>query len=206
MDVMTTSAASRTATTTVPLHPLLAERWSTRAYDPGYDLTEREVTVLLEAARWSPSASNTQPWRFAVTLRGTPAHAAVLRSLAPGNQVWAGAASALVVAAAATLGPDGDERPWAVYDTGQAVAHLSVQAQHEGLAVHQLGGFDRDHLQEMLDGPGSLVPLVVLAVGRHDPEAVLGEPFAAREVADRTRLPLETLRLDVLADRVRTAA
>src|ERR1051325_6835990 len=122
---------TKTAITAAPLHPLLAERCSPRAFDPDHQLTDQQVTALLEAARWAPSASNTQPWRFAVTLRGTTEHAAVLDALAPFNQQWAQGASALIVVAAETAGPDGAARPWAVYDTGQAVAHLSVQAQHE---------------------------------------------------------------------------
>jgi len=190
---MTTTA--KTAVTTVPLHPLLAERWSPRAFDRDHQLVERQVTALLEAARWAPSASNTQPWRFAVALRGTAEHGAVLGSLAPGNGAWAHAASALLVAAAEVRGPEGAERLWAVYDTGHAVAHLSVQAQSEGLAVHQLGGFDTAALAALL--PVTVVPLVVLAIGRRDDQAELAEPFAGREAAARDRLPLDALQITV---------
>ena len=38
-----------------------------------------------------------------------------------------------------------------------------------------------------------LTPVVVVAVGRHDPQAVLPEAYAARENAPRTRLPLDEL-------------
>jgi nitroreductase len=76
----------KTARTAAPLHPLLASRWSPRALDPRHELDETALTALLEAARWAPSASNTQPWRFAVTLRGTAGHAAVLDALAAGNR------------------------------------------------------------------------------------------------------------------------
>ena len=189
--------ALKTATTDVPLHPLLAERWSPRAFDPAHQLSDSQLTALLEAARWAPSASNTQPWRFAVTLRGSDEHAAVLAALAPGNQVWAHAATALVVAAAQTTGPDGAHRPWAEYDTGQAVAHLTVQAHAEGLAVHQLGGFDRARVADVLDASDDVVPLVVLALGRRDETVQLAEPFAARETAPRERLPREALLIGV---------
>jgi nitroreductase len=189
--------SDRTARTAAPLHPLLAARWSPRALDPGHELSPEQLTCLLEAARWAPSASNTQPWRFAVTLRGSAEHAAVLDALAPGNQAWAHAASALVVAAAETVAPDGAARPWALYDTGQAVAHLSVQAEHEGLAVHQMGGFDRDRVRAVLDAADPVEPLVVLAVGRHDSTVALPEPLAGREAAPRTRLPLDELLLPV---------
>lgn len=194
----TTTAEPRTARTDAELHPLLAGRWSTRAFDPAHVLSDAQEAALLEAARWSPSASNTQPWRFAVALRGTPEHEAVLATLARGNQAWAHAASALLVVAVATHGPDGDERPWAVYDTGQAVAHLTVQAEHEGLAVHQVGGFDRERVHGLLaggTGAGATVPVVVLAVGRHDPSVDLEEPFASRETAPRTRLTREEITL-----------
>jgi nitroreductase len=192
---VTAPTSPKSAITAAPLHPLLSERWSPRALDPRHDLPVDQLTALLEAARWAPSASNTQPWRFAVALRGSAEHAAVLDALAPGNQAWAHAASALVVAAAETAGPDGTPRPWAVYDTGQAVAHLSVQAEHEGLAVHQLGGFDRDRVAALLAAPDEVTPLVVLAVGRRADEVELPEPFASRETAARDRLPLDQLLL-----------
>src|SRR5260221_635711 len=57
----------KTASTAVPVHPLLAERWSPRGFDQSHQVSENQVTALLEAARWAPSAGNSQPWRFLVT-------------------------------------------------------------------------------------------------------------------------------------------
>ncbi|MEU3644910.1 nitroreductase family protein [Lentzea sp. NPDC034063] len=190
------STVDKAAATVVPLHPLLARRWSSRAFDPDHEVTDEQLTALLEAARWAPSASNTQPWRFAVTRRGTTEHATVLDTLAGGNQTWARDASALVVVAARTTGTDGAAQPWAVYDAGQAVAHLSVQAQAEGLAVHQMGGFDRDRLTTVL-AAADVTPLVVVAVGLRDEPARLAEPFAQRETAERVRLSVGELLLPV---------
>ncbi|MFY1632794.1 nitroreductase family protein [Solwaraspora sp. WMMB335] len=101
----------KTATTSQPLHQLLAQRWSPRGFDPEHRLTDRQVAALLEAARWAPSASNTQPWRFAVAPRGSAEHDAVLAALSAGNQGWAHAASALLVVAAQTTAGDGTDRP-----------------------------------------------------------------------------------------------
>jgi nitroreductase len=188
-------SATRTATTSTPLHPLLAHRWSPRAFDPGVRLTAAQVTALLEAARWAPSAANSQPWRFLLAARGSEDFQRIFATLAPGNQAWAGAASVLVVVAAATVDDTGNPAPWALYDTGQAVAHLSTQASHEGLAVHQLGGFDTAAVAEAFDLASALTPIVVLAIGVRGDVATLPEPFAARETAPRTRLPLEHLML-----------
>ena len=139
-----TSPQGKTASTTVPVHPLLAERWSPRGFDRAHEIGDEALAALLEAARWAPSAQNSQPWRFLVTRRGEPAHDRLFAALAPGNQAWAGRASALVLVAARTAGDDGRPQPWALYDTGQAVAALVTQAQADGLAVHQMGGFDTD--------------------------------------------------------------
>jgi nitroreductase len=190
---------AKSAAAAVPLHPLLAERWSPRGFDTTHELTRKQLLALLEAARWAPSASNTQPWRFAVATRGTVEFEAVLTALARGNQAWAHAASGFIIVAAETTSPDGSPRPWAVYDTGQAVAHLSVQAEHEGLAVHQLGGFDRDRLTDLLALPSNLTPLVVVAIGQRDAGAQLPEPLAVREAAARERRPLIELLIPTVA-------
>jgi len=185
----------KTASTAVSVHPLLAERWSPRGFDRAHEIGDEALTALLEAARWAPSAGNSQPWRFLVTRRGEPAHDRLFAALAPGNQAWAGAASALILVAARTADDDGRPQPWALYDTGQAVAALVTQAQADGLAVHQMGGFDTDAVRAGFGLADGLTPVVVLAVGRPDSEAGLPEPLAAREAAPRTRHPVSDLLL-----------
>ncbi len=142
--------AQKTAATSVPVHPLLAQRWSPRGLDADHELDQRSVLALLEAARWAPSANNSQPWRFLVAHRAEEAFTRLLGILAPGNRSWAHAASALVLVAAQT-----------VDDTGQAVAALSVQAEADGLSVHHMGGFDADAARHKFDLDQALTPLVV---------------------------------------------
>ena len=67
----------RTAVTDSPILDVLAERWSTRVFDTETPIDEAALASALEAARWAPSANNTQPWRFLVTRRGSDAYAAV---------------------------------------------------------------------------------------------------------------------------------
>ena len=185
----------KTASTTVPVHPLLAERWSPRGFDRAHEIGDDALAALLEAARWAPSAGNSQPWRFLVTRRGEAAHDRLFAALAPGNQAWAGSASALVLVAASTAGGDGRPRPWALYDTGQAVAALVTQAQADGLSVHQMGGFDAAAVRAGFGLPDWVTPVVVLAIGRRGDAAGLAGPLAAREAAPRTRRPLADLLL-----------
>jgi nitroreductase len=177
------------------LHPLLAGRRSPRAFDAARELDDRALRALLEAARWAPSANNSQPWRFGVARRGEPAFDALADALMPGNQVWAGNAAALLLVAASETDASGRSLAWSRYDVGQAVAHLTVQAQAEGLVVHQMGGFDPAAAARVFDLDAGVQPLVVVAVGHHDPAAVLPEPLAARERAPRERAALEDLLL-----------
>jgi nitroreductase len=183
------------AETSVPVHPLLAQRWSPRGLDANHELDQRAMGALLEAARWAPSANNSQPWRFLVTHRGEQSFARLLDILAPGNRSWAHAASALVLVVAQTVDDTGRPRPWALFDTGQAVAALSVQAEADGLSVHQMGGFDAESTRHEFELDAAMTPLVVIAVGRRDPDAALPETLAARERAPRTRHPLDSILL-----------
>jgi nitroreductase len=196
----------KTAITTVPVHPLLAERWSPRGFDRTHEIDDDNLTALLEAARWAPSAANSQPWRFLVTRRGDQAHARLFAALAPGNQSWAGAASTLVLVAARTAGEDGKPQPFALYDTGQAVAALVTQAQADGLSVHQMGGFDTAAVRAEFGLDDSITPVVVLAVGRRGSIDDLPEPLATRETAPRTRYQITDLLLPAAAAERQLAA
>ncbi len=203
---MTRQLLARTADTAVPVHPLLAERWSPRGFDRTHQISEDSLTAVLEAARWAPSAANSQPWRFLVTRRGDEEHSRLFAALAPGNQAWAGAASVLILVAARTAGNEGQAQPWALYDTGLAVAALVTQAQAEGLAVHQMGGFDTGAVRAEFGLDGSLTPVVVIAVGQPDADADLPAPLAAREAAPRTRHPVSDLLLPARREAAQAAA
>jgi nitroreductase len=180
----------KTAHTAVPLHPLLAERWSPRAFDATREVDDAALAALLEAARWAPSAMNSQPWRFVVGRRGDETFKRLLDTLLRGNQVWAHAAGVLVLAVAETTDAEGGTRRHAAYDTGQAVAHLTVQAQALGLATHQMAGFDADHARAVLDLPAGCEPVTAVAVGHRTDASALPETLADRERAPRERRPL----------------
>src|SRR5580658_7635770 len=194
---MTRHAPAKAASTTVPVHPLLAERWSPRGFDREHELGDEALTSLLEAARWAPSSQNSQPWRFLVTRRGEDAHDRLFATLAPGNQAWAGTASALVLVAARTATDDGRPQRFALYDTGQAVATLVTQAQADGLSVCQIGGFNTAAVRAEFGLDDTLTPVVVLAIGRYDGTAELPEALAAHETAPRTRRSVSDLLLAV---------
>lgn len=185
------------STSTPEIHPLLAGRASTRAFDHTERLDGDRLVRLLEAARWAPSASNSQPWRFLPALRGSLEHATLLDVLADGNRLWAGDAAALILVSARTADDEGRALPWAVYDTGQAVAHLVTQAEADGLSTHQLGGFDAEAARAAFGLADDLHPLVVVAVGTRTAPDRLPDFLVERERAPRRRLDLAELLIPV---------
>ncbi|HWK76885.1 nitroreductase family protein [Microbacterium sp.] len=187
---MSTPTLERTASTSVPLLDVLSTRWSPRAFDPSTPIDEDKLAAALEAARWAPSASNTQPWRFIVARRGTDLHAAIDAALMGFNREWAGDAQVLIAAFAEESDADGNPRPWAQYDLGQAVAHLSVQAHADGLFVHQMGGIERDALRALPGVSDRFAPISVIALGEIGDASALSEKLQQREVAPRVRRPL----------------
>jgi len=167
------------------LHPLLADRYSPRAFDPAGTVDDESLELLLEAARWAPSAGNSQPWSFYPARPGEVEHKRIARYLAPSSARWASAAGLLIVTLTRRFVDDTDlpYSEFADYDLGQAVAHLTVQAQALGLACHQFRAFDRDAITaELAPNPGWVV-MSMIAVGR-----------AADTASGRTRHDIAQLR------------
>lgn len=183
----------RTAQTSAPVLDALAERWSPRAFDADHAFPEGTLRGIMEAARWAPSASNTQPWRFILARRGTETFAQVEAALVGFNQAWAGKAAALIVNVAVTVDPEGKPYRWAEYDLGQAVAHLSIQAQAEGYFTHQMGGFDADAIVASFGLAEGLRPVSITAIGELGDAEALPDPLREREAAPRTRIDLDDL-------------
>ncbi|GAB3127068.1 nitroreductase family protein [Glaciibacter psychrotolerans] len=190
-----TDTVNRSADTEAPLLVTLAERWSPRGYDANAVIDDSTLTTVLEAARWAPSAANMQPARFIVTRRGSAGFTTIHDSLTGFNKAWADSASVLIANVAdATMKPDQDN-PWASYDLGQAVAHLSIQAQHEGIHTHQMGGFDAAALATAFGLGGKQVVVSVIALGMLADVATLSPEVLERESTPRTRKPLGELLL-----------
>lgn len=183
----------RPAPTEVPVHPLVRQRRSPRAFDPSRPVDDAALRSLLEAARWSPSSFNEQPWAYIFgRLHQEPdAHARLLSCLTPGNQAWAKHAPLLMIAAAkAAFDKNGKPNRHAGHDAGQSLAWLTVQAESMNLRVHQMAGIDHDRCRTDLGIPPGWDPITGVAVGHEGPLDNLPEDVRARETAPRNRRPV----------------
>jgi nitroreductase len=152
----------------VPLHQLPAARWSPSEFDPSDVVSAAEVESLLEAARWAPSAGNSQPWAFIVGRRGEPDHKRLVRYLSKSSARWATTAGVLIANLSHRLVEDTDWEysEFSLYDLGQAVAHMSFQAQSLGLHVRQFRAFDREGLTAEFEVPSHWEVTTMSAIGR----------------------------------------
>lgn len=150
------------------LHPLLAARWSPTTFDAAHATSDADVASLLEAARWAPSAGNSQPWSFVAGRRGDAVHTRLSRHLAGSSARWAPSASVLVANLCHRFVEDTDwgYSEFALYDLGQAVAHMTIQAADLGLAARQFRAFDRDGLAVEFDVPDHWQVTTMTAFGR----------------------------------------
>lgn len=190
-----------------PDHPIderLAIRWSPYAF-ADRDVDRATLAALFEAARWAPSSYNEQPWRYVVATRAEPAaFARLLSCLVEGNQAWARRAPVLALGVTVMrFQRNGKPNAAAEHDLGLASAHLTLEATRRGLAVHQMIGILPDRARELYAIPDDAKALTGLAIGWAGDPASLPEALRARDLAVRTRHPLEAF---VFGDRFGVAA
>jgi nitroreductase len=191
MSVSGESSVQNLATVQYPILDILKERWSPRTF-ANQAVEPEKLWSLFEAARWSPSAGNAQPWAFIVTFKGEPAHEKLASTLMGRNLLWATQAPVLILTLAQRNYAAGQPYRHALYDLGQSVAHLTVQASASGLHVHQMGGFDAEKARQLFDVPESHEVVTLITVGYlGNPDALPGE-LRERELAPRTRKELAT--------------
>ncbi len=153
-------------------------------------LEEEKISLLFEAARWSPSAMNSQPWLYVYARSGEDLHTRISDTLAPGNRIWAAKAPLLIVSLVKTDRDDGHINSTAEHDTGMANHAIALQCTDLGLQAHMMGGFDHAALGALLELPPNIKPLVVMAVGYPGIPDHLPEPLRERETAPRKRKPV----------------
>lgn len=179
-----------------PIDKLFIERWSSRAFavEP---ISIEQLHTLLEAAHWAPSSSNSQPWRFVYSLRGSDSWQRFVSILVPSNQVWAQHAAALVflLTKLESRSPSSGQLhplPMHAFDAGTASGFLEVQATLKGFNTHVMAGIDRELAMIELKIPDGYAVHVAIAVGKRGDSDTLPDPYRERDVPSG-RKPLSEL-------------
>lgn len=178
------------------IFPLIRERWSPRAFSK-QNVEENKILSLFEAARWSPSASNEQPWRFIIGRKRDEKYQKIYEALVDWNKEWMNEVPPVLVLNLAKKHSmhSGRVNGTAQYDLGQAVFAMALEAVHLGLIAHQMSGFDHKKIMELLSIPDEYEPVSITAFGYHGDDKQLNEAFYKREHRVRERKPIRDLLL-----------
>lgn len=142
----------------------IKERWSPRVFS-NEPIPEPEFKRILEAGRWAPSSYNTQPWRIIYGFKGTEEYDRILNCLVPFNQGWAKHAAVLLLGCYKTTNEKGQKFSHAFHDLGLFMANATLQAQHSGIAVHQMAGVNAEEAKKEFNIPQDIEIGTAVALG-----------------------------------------
>lgn len=173
------------------INSLLKNRFSTRIFSDK-EIDKSIIIDLFEAARWSPSSGNKQPWRFIAGIKNEGnTHSKLVSILNVSNAIWAEKAPLLILAIAKKYLDDSQKlNVYSFYDVGLANANLTFQASTADLFVHQMGGFNGQKAKEVFEIPDDFEPVTVLAIGYLGNPTDFPEEVLAKEKRQRTRMEL----------------
>ncbi|HID38793.1 MAG TPA: nitroreductase [Calditrichaeota bacterium] len=172
----------------------IKNRWSPRAF-VDKPVEKEKLQLLFEAARWSASCYNEQPWRFIVGIKGQDeAYEKIFDTLASGNQEWCRPVPVLVAVYGKSLFSHNNKpNDWYQYDVGQAAATLAIQATALGIFVHPMAGFEPQRLTQLFSVPKEYKAQAIIAVGYPGDVQHLPEKLREMELAERKRKELREI-------------
>jgi nitroreductase len=153
-------------------------RYSCRAYQDR-PIEKQKLDAIFEAARLAPSAKNLQDWRFvAVTKQETRRKLAE----AANNQKFLEGAAAIIVACSNNDDVMRCGQPVGPIDVARALEHIALQAAELGLATCWIGSFYPEKVRAVLDIPGDVAVIELMAIG-----------YPADTQKEPTRLPVRDI-------------
>ncbi|MCR8658997.1 nitroreductase family protein [Paenibacillus endoradicis] len=162
-----------------PIHPIILNRWSSRSY-ANESITDEQLYTVLEAARWAPSASNAQPWRFYIA-KTQEEKALFQQFINPRNRLWSHKAAVFILVTSAKFNNEGNPQSSHAFDAGAAWATLAFQASALGLNTRAIGGYDREVARRLLTIPDDIELHAVITLGVRGTIEELDENFHEAE-------------------------
>jgi nitroreductase len=144
-------------------------------------ITAQELNAIADAARWSGSSQNKQPWRF-ITIR----EAATLRAIAEAGMPSTRSLTTATAAIAVVLPAEPGSKVGQAYDEGRAAERMLVAAELIGVSagIGWINAEVRPAVSEILHLPEDRFVRTMIAIGHASQEG--RRPKSARGEA---RLP-----------------
>ena len=163
------------------INSLILNRWSPRSMT-GETLSDDDIMSLFEAARWAPSSSNNQPWRFIYAKRNTEHWDRFFNLLMEGNKIWAKNAALLIVVIS-RKNFEFNEKPAIThqFDAGSAWENLALEASSRGIVAHGMQGFDYKKAGVDLAIPPDFEVMAMIAIGKKGSTEILPPELQEKE-------------------------
>ena len=148
---------------------LAQKRQSCRSY-ANSPVEIEKLEKILEAARLSPSACNSQPWKFYAVTHPEKCAEVALATQEDGLNKFTSQCPAFIVITEETalLIAKGGKKPnqkWAKFDLGIATICACLQAEELGLGTCIMGSYNSDKIKQILGIAGDSPVAIVIAVG-----------------------------------------
>lgn len=151
----------------------IEERRSIRAFeDEG--ISDDDIEVILNAARFAPSWANTQCWDF-ITVKDADRKKKLAEALPPKNPARNAVECAPVnIIVCGKKGISGAKKgeyvtelgDWLLFDCGIATQNICLQAHSMGFGSVIVGYFDAKKVSEMLNVPPEIEVVCVIPIGK----------------------------------------
>lgn len=148
-------------------------RQSCRSYDPAREVEEEKLQAILESARLSPSACNSQPYHITVC-RGETAAAVTKACQGMGMNKFASDAKVMIVLSeepynkSAAVGAKVKNNDFRSIDIGILCAYITAEATAQGLGTCILGWLDSDKIMDICHLDGDVRLVVALGYAKED--------------------------------------
>lgn len=163
----------------VGVHPQFLKRWSPRAFDKKHITHEKQARIF-EAARWTPSCYNEQPWKIYTSTPDT--FDQFLSLLDTFNQQWAKNAPVIGFLIANTrFKSNGKDNTYSSFDCGAAWMAMTFQALKEDIYMHAMGGIDIKKSESYFKIEENQHVLIGFAMGYQGDKSQLEQPLQEKE-------------------------
>ena len=190
---MENSIIDNHAVTDHPIHDLLRKRWSARAFS-SRRVEKTKLFSILEAARWTPSSRNEQPWRYIIFTTDNPSRLLEAQSVLLDSNSFAKQAPILICAITKKTYTDSLElNRLYFHDLGAANENMFLECFNQGLIMHEMGGFNVKLAKEIFNIPDDYEVGIMIAVGYQGTNDSLPEKFKVKNTKPRERKHLSEI-------------
>jgi nitroreductase len=181
------------AVTDHPIHDLLRKRWSARSFS-SRRVEKTKLFSILEAARWTPSSRNEQPWRYIIFTTDNPSRLLEAQSVLLESNSFAKQAPILICAITKKTYTDSLElNRLYFHDLGAANENMFLECFNQGLIMHEMGGFNVKLAKEIFNIPDDYEVGIMIAVGYQGTNDSLPEKFKVKNTKPRERKHLSQI-------------